>query len=98
MRNTVNRGVIKRVPYRKSYDIPTVLSANVRTIASKFDEIQQIAELKNANGICITETWLSPNVSDAAVSIPGYNLFRKDWTNKTGGGVCIYLNNRIPCI
>ena len=96
-RNTVNHGVIKRVPYRKSYDIPTVLSANVRTIASKVDEIQQIAELNNANAICITETWLSPNVSDPAVSIPGYNLFRKDRTNKTGGGVCIYLNNRIPC-
>ena len=56
MRNTVNHVVIKKVSYRKSYDIPTVLSANVRTIASKVDEIQQIAELNNANVICITET------------------------------------------
>ena len=60
MRNTVNHGVIKRVPYRKSYDILTVMSANVRTIASKVDKIQQIAELNNANTICITETWLPP--------------------------------------
>ena len=71
MRNIVNHGVIKRVPYRKSYDILTVLSPNVRTIASKVDKIQQIAELNNANAICITETWLSPNVPNAAVSIPG---------------------------
>ena len=51
MRNTVNHGVIKRVPYRKSHNVPTVLSTNVRTIGSKVDEIQQIAELNNANAI-----------------------------------------------
>ena len=51
MRNTVNHGVIKGVPYRKSYNILAFLSANVRTIASKVDEIQQIAELNNANAI-----------------------------------------------
>ena len=74
-----------------------MLSANVRGIAKKVDEIQQVAELNNVNAICITETWLSPNVPDSSVAIPGYNLFRKDRLNTTGGGVCIYLNSTIPC-
>ena len=97
MRNTVNHRVLRKVPYRKSYNIPTVLSANVRGIVKKVDEIQEVAEYNNANAICITETWLSPNVPDSVVVIPGYNLFRKDRLITTGGGVCIYLNNTIPC-
>ena len=36
---------------------------------------------QNPNGIiciiCITETWLSANIPDSNVSIPGYNFFRK---------------------
>ena len=97
LRNTVtNHRALRKVPYRKSYNIPTVLSANVRGIAKKVDEIQQVAELNNVNAICITETWLSPNVPDSSVVIPGYNLFRKDRVNTTGGGVRIYLNNTIP--
>ena len=70
LRNTVtNHRALRKVPYRKSYNIPTVLSANVRGIAKKVDEIQQVAELNNVNAICITETWLSPNVPDSSVVI-----------------------------
>ena len=58
------------------------------------DEVQQIAELNSAGAICITESWLSPNDSYFCVSIPGSNLFRKDRVDSTGGGVCIYLNNK----
>ena len=61
------------------------------------DEIQQIAELNSAGAMCITESRLSPNDPDSCVSIPGYNLFRKDRVDSTGGGVCIYLDNKIPC-
>ena len=60
--NTVNHRVWKSVTYCKSYDIPIVLSANVRGITKKVDEIQQIAELNNVSVICATETWLSSNV------------------------------------
>ncbi len=64
--------------------IPAILLANVRAIASKVDEIQQIAELNSADIICITETWLSANIPDSNVSIPGYNLFRQDRSHTTG--------------
>ncbi len=67
--------------------IPAILSAMVRAIASKVDEIQQIAELNSAGiTICITETWLSANIPDSNVSIPGYNLFRQDRVHTTTGG------------
>ena len=81
----------------KSYDIPTILSTNVRSLPKKIDELQQIAELNYASVICITESWLSPNIPDHCVSIPGFNLFRKDRIGSSGGGVCVYLDNKKPC-
>ena len=56
--------------------------------------IQQIMELNSVSAICITETWLSPNVPDSCVAIPGYNLFCKDRIT-TGGGVCINLDQKV---
>ena len=76
---------------------PTVLSANVRAISTKIDEIQQIAELNAIDALCITETWLSNAIPDSIVTISGYNLFRKDRLHTLGGGVCIYVKNNIPC-
>ena len=75
--------------------IPTILSTNVRSLPKKVEEIQQIAELNSAGAICITESWLSTDIPDSCVAIPGFNLFRKDRIYATGGGVCIYLE--IPC-
>ena len=95
-RRAVNYSVLRKVKHQKSYDIPLILSTNVRELTNKVDEIQQIAELNSISTICITETWLSPNVPDSCVSIPGYNLFRKDRIT-TGGGVCIYLDHEVPC-
>ena len=92
----VNYSVLRKVKHQKSYDIPLILSTNVRELTNKVDEIQQIAELNSISTICITETWLSPNVPDSCVSIPGYNLFRK-YRITTGGGVCIYLDHKVPC-
>ena len=92
----MNYSVLRKVKHQKSYDIPLILSTNVRELTNKVDEIQQIAELNSISTICITETWLSPNVPDSCVSIPVYNLFRKDRIN-TGGGVCIYLDHKVPC-
>ena len=67
----------------------------MRALTNKVDEIQQIAELNSVGAIYITETWLSPNLPDSCVAIPGYNLFRKDQIT-TRGGVCIYLDHKVP--
>ena len=75
----------------------TILSTNVRSLPKKVEEIQQIAELNSAGAICITESWLSTDIPDSCVAIPGFNLFRKDRIYAPGGGVCIYLDQKIPC-
>ena len=46
---------------------------------------------KNIDVLCVSETWLEPNVPDDYVNINGYNLFRSD--GGRGGGTCIYARN-----
>ena len=39
----------------------------------------------------ISESWLDASVSDSEIGIPGYNIYRVDQSNKTGGGVSAYV-------
>ena len=74
----------------------SILPTNVRAIGNKIDEIQLVAELNSVGAICVTETWLSSTVPDSNITIPGFNLFRKDRADTSGGGVCIYFKSTIP--
>nr|CAH7716352.1 unnamed protein product [Callosobruchus chinensis] len=40
--------------------------------------------------MCVTETWLNPDLPSDSVSIPGFTFLRKDRLGR-GGGVGIYL-------
>ena len=41
----------------------------------------------------ISESWLDVSVSDLEIEVPGYNIYRVDRSNKTGGGICAYVLN-----
>ena len=43
----------------------------------------------------LRETWLSPNVSNSAINLSGFSIFRRD---RRGGGVCVYVNDRMPVV
>ena len=68
-RNSVNRtsdiSLLRKIPYWKTYRIPVVLTTNIRSIAKKVDELQQVAVLNNADAICVTETWLTAQIPDS---------------------------------
>lgn len=42
-------------------------------------------------------SWLTHSSSTAAISIPGYNVFRKDRESGRGGGVLIYVREKFKC-
>ena len=82
--------------------LPGLVLANVRSLSNKLDELQlRLRTDKSYSHIaafCFTETWLHSNISDTAMDLPGYQLFRADRdataTGKTkGGGVCFYVSN-----
>ena len=77
---------------------PDILSANVRSIKPKIDELQSVVELNNAGIVCITETWLGPLIPDEAINLSGFCVFRKDRDSPGGsGGVCACVSCRTPC-
>ncbi len=46
----------------------------------------------NTRIVLISETWWT---DESVTIIPGYNLFRKDREHGKGGGVCIYIDEKI---
>ena len=45
--------------------------------------------------IAITETWLKGYITDAQVSITGYNVYRSDRDIRLGGGCLLYIHDRL---
>ena len=64
---------------------------NAQSIYHKLTELRQRSS-KGTKLIALTETWLSPSISNSEVSIPDMNLFRVDRLNGRGGGVALYLH------
>ena len=55
------------------------------------EEIRLLVSEKNLDILCISETWLHPNVNDYCIRIPNFNIFRHDVGR--GAGVCIYVRD-----
>ena len=77
--------------------IPSVLSTNVRSLRNKMDELQAVVDVNNPDIVCITESWLKPDIPDSTVRLSKYILFRRDRPTHAGG-VCTYVNSDIPCL
>lgn len=69
-----------------------VAHLNVRSLLGNFADFCELVRSVDADIFGVTETWLGASVSDCAVSVPGYQLIRKDRCSR-GGGVAIYLRN-----
>ena len=68
-----------------------ILYYNARSILPKLDDLILSVKLHNPHVICITESWLSNDISDNELSLTGYQLFRLD-RNRHGGGVLMYVS------
>ena len=78
-----------------------MLHLNIRSLWPKIDLLRQyIYENKNINVFTISESWLTPDITDNLLNIDDHTLYRLDrsWgdtphTTKKGGGVCMYVRN-----
>ena len=75
---------------RKVY-VPSNLLSNVMSLAPKLDEVSDAITNANLDIACISETWLRDHIHDNVISIPGYNLVRRDRIDVIHGGVCTYI-------
>lgn len=67
---------------------------NVRSLFTGFDEFKALLIQHDFDLCFLSETWLSVGDSSALFTVPGYQLFRKDRTDR-GGGVAFYSKRNI---
>ena len=80
---------MKHAYYTTQHDIKFA-HINIRSLRNKIHEIHTILSTHDIHVLSINETWLDDSISDAALQIPGYTLYRQDRTSR-GGGVCFYV-------
>lgn len=64
---------------------------------SKFNELKLVVLDSKLDIVCISETWLTENISDEVIAIEGFNLIRNDRLYSQGGGICIYYKKYLKC-
>jgi hypothetical protein len=75
---------------------------NTRSVKSvnyqrnKLLELQALVTLKEAKIVCLTETWLSPDINDSEIlPTDQFNIYRRD-RDSHGGGVLVAIHSSIP--
>ena len=68
---------------------------NARSIVNKRNELNIMVEDIDPHIIGITESWATPDISDAELGMTGYVMFRKDRLRRRGGGVILYIKESI---
>ena len=74
---------------------------NVNRLVNKLDLVKELVHKHSFDILTLSETWLTPNVMDDEVIIPGYSLVRKDRVSTVkscGGGVMIFIRDGIPFV
>jgi len=72
---------------------------NVNRLVNKLDGVRELVSTYIFDVLALSDTWLSPKISDCEVTIPGYSVVRKDRTGSAklnGGGVLLYIRDNIP--
>ena len=69
---------------------------NIRSILGKMDTLKISLNENPFDILTISETWLTSDISDDEIYIPGYSLTRNDRIEKHGGGTLTFVKNTIP--
>jgi len=80
-----------------------VLYTNVRSLTrgAKRDELKMLIDNHEIDIIGISETCGKADILDIEMEIPGFKLYRKDRAtinNKKGGGVALYVKNKLQSL
>ena len=77
-------------------DIPLkVLIVNCHSIVDKKPELENLIETTQADIILGTESWLKDEHLSTAIFPKGFKVYRKDRSNRDGGGVFILISEKL---
>ena len=69
---------------------------NARSLAPRLNEVCHLIHSEKLEILCISESWLTEEILDAVLLVPGYRLFRCDRPGgRRGGGVAILVSDSL---
>ena len=69
---------------------------NIQSLRYKTDHLQIFVHSNNIDILCVTETWLTPQIDVNEIVIDGYNICRKDRVGMIEhGGIVVYIKEGI---
>jgi len=83
--------------------VPLFIMGNVTSLTNKTDDLAALVRtdrtFRESSLLCLSETWLTQNTSDANVDVPGFTTVRVDRDcrrigKRKGGGLALFINNR----
>lgn len=72
-------------------DYITIEHVNAQSILGNKVELELLVKERNPDVLCVSETWLLPEILDTFVNLNGYSIYRCD--SGRGGGVCLFVKN-----
>ena len=77
----------------------TCLYVNAQSVVMKMSTLQATIEAYKPDIIGVSESWGRVDIGDTELSIPGYNIFRRDKSiNAKGGGVLLYVRDCLQAV
>ena len=67
---------------------------NIRSLRNKMDELRLFCDKFKPHVLSLNETWLDDSFSDVELSLPGYQLMRRDRDRHGGGIAAACLHSR----
>ena len=79
--------------FKNQKDLIKIDHLNAQSLIGNFDNIEFLLNDSDIDILCISETWLLPEMQNSFIGIQGYSIFRCD--GGRGGGVCIYVRDNM---
>lgn len=94
---SANLSNLTAIPLNR-WELPAVVNTNIHGgLAAKLDEVSVLCEDNHVDIACITETWCSNKVPDAAITLRGYTALRRDRQDgRQCGGILCFIRECIP--
>lgn len=72
-----------------------VVSWNIQHLSNKVEEIKFILRMEEIDVFCLQETFQTNQMNDNQLAVENYSIFRHDRPTGHGGGIIVYVHNRI---
>lgn len=82
--------------FDKKSSFLSMVHINAQSLMAHYSDLLTSFSTNTVDCIMVSETWLKPSIPSTSCSLPGFQLFRADRTDRSGGGVGIYLRSEIP--